>query len=68
MRLNTKRIYTTITPEMAEDVLKYFYSHNDNRSTVIAKALNLKHFTVNYILDVHLSYKKNAYVYESYYF
>ncbi len=59
MKLKTKRIYNTITPEMAEAVLEYFYTHNDNRSTVIAKALGIKVHLVDYILDIDLSYKKN---------
>ena len=62
----TTRIYTKITPEMAKKVLDYFYNYDDNRTNVIAKRLNLKHNLVNYILDLHLKYKKNAYISENY--
>ena len=66
MRLNPKRQYAHITPAIGDLVLEYFYTYSDNRTTVIAKALNLKLFTVDYILDVHLSNKKNSYVSENY--
>jgi len=48
-----------ITPNEVEDVLHYFYNNHDNRSSVIAKNLNLKLRSVNYIIDLHLSKKRN---------
>jgi ABC-type transporter lipoprotein component MlaA len=62
------KVYNKITPKMADKVLTYFYNNEDNRSSVIAKKLKVKEHFVNYILDIHLSYKKNAYVIEKYYF
>ena len=47
-----------------ENVLNYFYSNNDNRTSVIAKNLDVPLDHVNYILDIHLKYKKNAYISE----
>jgi hypothetical protein len=51
-----------ITPKMVDKVINYFYNNHDNRSSVISKDLRIKTYTVDYILDVHLSYKKNAYI------
>jgi len=48
-----------ITPNEVEDVLHYFYNNHDNRSSVISKNLNIKLRSVNYIIDLHLSRKKN---------
>ena len=48
-----------ITPEEGEAVLNYFYNNNDNRSGVISKVLKLPLRKVNYILDLHISRKKN---------
>ena len=48
-----------ITPEQTDKVLNYFYNNNDNRSSVIAKALNIKLHFVNYIIDLDLSKKSN---------
>jgi len=48
-----------ITPNEVEDVLHYFYNNHDNRSGVIAKNLNIKLRSVNYIIDLHLSKKRN---------
>ena len=56
------RVYNKITPETADKILIYFYNNNDNRSTVIAKELKLPTHFVNYVLDIHLKYKKNAYI------
>jgi len=56
------RLYTNITPKIAESVLQYFYTNNDNRSTVIAKALGIKLHYVDYIIDIDLKYKRNSYV------
>jgi hypothetical protein len=60
--LKNKRFDVKITPKLVEKVLHYFYNNHDNRSSVIAKHLRIKTYTVDYILDVHLSYKKNAYI------
>ena len=48
-----------ITPQQVDSVLKYFYNNDDNRSSVIAKKLNVKLHFVNYIIDLHLSKKRN---------
>ena len=48
-----------ITPEQVDNVLNYFYNNNDNRSTIIAKELNIKLHSVDYIIDLHLSKKRN---------
>ena len=48
-----------ITPTQVDSVLNYFYNNNDNRSSSIAKALNIKLHFVNYIIDLHLSKKSN---------
>ena len=48
-----------ITPNEVEDVLYYFYNNHDNRSSIIAKNLGVKLRSVNYIIDLHLSRKKN---------
>jgi|AntAceMinimDraft_18_1070375.scaffolds.fasta_scaffold146765_3 hypothetical protein len=53
------RLYINITPQQAERVLHYFYTNNDNRSTVISKALDIKLHYVDYIIDIDLKYKKN---------
>ena len=58
------RCYTKITSSKVENVLNYFYNNNDNRTSVIAKNLNVPLSHVNYILDIHLKYKKNAYISE----
>ena len=48
-----------ITPQQVDSVLKHFYNNDDNRSSVIAKKLNIQLHNVNYIIDLHLSRKKN---------
>jgi len=59
------RNYKSITPEVYKKVLDYFYNNNDNRTSVISNELYLNVNCVNYILDMHLKYKNNAYVDES---
>ena len=48
-----------ITPQEVDNVLNYFYKNNDNRSTVIAKHFKITLRSVDYIIDLHLSRKKN---------
>ena len=40
-------------------VVDYFNTHNDNRTSVIARKLGYKEARTNYYIDVYLSLKKN---------
>jgi len=41
------------------DIIDYFKSNNDNRSSVIAKKLGYKEHRISYYIDVYLALKNN---------
>ena len=45
--------------EKREEIIEYFNTHHDNRSTVIAKYFNYTVTYVNKVLDAYLSAKRN---------